>query len=79
MNERTMIAARLRVIADQIEAGTPEEESMKREMLDNIKKEFVKIVKDYPAYKDKDPEEIWKRIEPAIKVEVKRVFSSDVA
>jgi hypothetical protein len=74
-----MIAARLHLIADQIVSGTPEEESIKRELLDNIKKEFVKVVKEHPAYRDKDPEEIWKRIEPAIKVEVRKVLSADAA
>jgi len=77
MSERAKIATRLRVIADQIEAGTPEEEHLKKELLENIKKEMVKSVKEHPAYRDKDPEEIWKKIEPAIKVEVKRIFSAD--
>ena len=79
MSERAMIAASLHLIADQIVSGTPEEESIKRELLDNIKKEFVKVVKEHPAYRDKDPEEIWKRIEPAIKVEVRKVLSADAA
>ena len=77
MVDRGRIAARLRLVADQIEAGTPEEEAMKRELLDTIKKQIVRIVKDNPAYRDRDPEEIWNRIAPALKVEVKKVLSAD--
>jgi hypothetical protein len=79
VNERPRIAARLRVIADQVESGTSEEEAMKNEFMENIKRELVKVVKDHPAYKDMDPEEVWRRIEPAIRVDVKRVFSADAA
>jgi hypothetical protein len=76
MDERALIVARLRAVADQIEAGTSQEEAVKKELLERIKKEVVETIRKSPEFKGKDPEEVWRRIEPAIRVDVKKVFCS---
>lgn len=77
MSEREMIAARLHLIADQIE-GDSQEDILKKEFLENLKKNFVEKIKSDPnLLKNRDPEQVWRAIEKAIRVDIKRILCAD--
>lgn len=76
MADRARIAAELRVIASQIE-NDPEAEQLKKEIMEETKKKFLELARNNPHYKNRDPEQIWKALEKAITVDIKRILCAD--
>jgi hypothetical protein len=75
MDERIRIATQLRAIAAQIENDmTDDEREVKEHLLNEAKKGFYKLFKSDPANKGRNVDEVWKALEKAITLDVKRIY-----
>jgi CRISPR/Cas system-associated protein Csm6 len=73
--ERVKIAERLREIASYIEMDPPEEEGVRREFMEHLKKDFMQFVRNDPRFKHENPEKLWKNFEEDVSVDLKKIRS----
>lgn len=73
MDERSKIAERLRVIAEEIENEFSEEEEVRREFMDQLKTKFIQMIKKDPRYKHESPEKLWETFKEDITVDIRKL------